>query len=161
MTNDNVEAWQKVIGYVRQDVFLIDGTIAENIAFGVDEHSIDIEKIQDVIKTASLEEFVKELPDGIETHIGERGSKISGGQRQRLGIARALYHGAEVLFFDEATSALDDKTEHEISEAIGELENHNLTMVIIAHRLSSLKYCNKTFEISNGEIRRFNLPSSV
>lgn len=152
LSEENVPSWQKVLGYVRQDVFLVDGTVAENVAFGIKKSEIDQTKLQNAIKIASLGNFVKELSEGIETGIGERGAKISGGQRQRIGIARAIYHGAEVLFFDEATSALDENTEQEITEAIESLHQYNLTMVIIAHRLSSLKYCDKIYRVENGEI---------
>ena len=146
------EAWQKLIGYVRQDVFLIDATISENIAFGVPKNDIDVEKLNEVIQIASLKSFVDEQEHGVDTLVGERGTKISGGQRQRIGIARALYHGAEVLFFDEATSALDEKTEQEITDAIENLSQHHLTIVIIAHRISSLKYCSVIYGIENGGI---------
>ena len=150
LTKETVPAWQKLLGYVRQDVFLIDGTIAENVAFGIAKNKIDHTKLQKAVKIASLDNFLHELPEGIDTNIGERGSKISGGQRQRIGIARAIYHGAEVLFFDEATSALDEKTEKEITDAMETLHQYNLTMVIIAHRLSSLKYCDKIYRVENG-----------
>lgn len=152
LDDQNITAWQKIVGYVRQDVFLVDGSIAENIAFGVEKEQINDAQIQEAIKTASLEEFMDTLPDGVDTQIGERGAKISGGQRQRIGIARAIYHGAQVLFFDEATSALDEKTEKEITEAIKSLKEQKLTMVIIAHRLSSLKYCDKIYRVESGGI---------
>ncbi len=152
LVKNNIAAWQNLLGYVRQDVFLIDGSIAENVAFGVNKEQIDHSKLQETLRIASLHDFVNELPEGVETSIGERGSKISGGQRQRIGIARALYHGAEVLFFDEATSALDEKTEQEITEAIESLNQYNLTMVIIAHRLSSLKYCDKIYRVEAGKL---------
>lgn len=150
LTKENVSEWQHKVGYVRQDVFLIDGSIAENIAFGIEPDKINSAQLQNAIVTASLESFVNEQPEGTNTRIGERGAKISGGQRQRIGIARAIYHGAEILFFDEATSALDEKTEQEITESIEKLNQYNLTMVIIAHRLSSLKYCDKTYRIEKG-----------
>lgn len=143
----NVCSWQKKIGYVRQDVFIIDGTVAENIAFGVSENEIDHAKLKESIERAQLTEVVEQL-GGVYSTIGERGAKISGGQRQRVGIARALYHEAEVLFFDEATSALDSETENEITEAIGSLHNENLTMVIIAHRESTLKFCDRVIKLS-------------
>ncbi len=152
LTKENINAWQNLLGYVRQDVFLIDGSIAENVAFGVKKEDIDYSKLHETLKIASLKDFIEELPEGVDTNIGERGSKVSGGQRQRIGIARALYHGAEVLFFDEATSALDEKTEQEITEAIESLNQYNLTMVIIAHRLSSLKYCDKIYRVEDGGI---------
>jgi len=96
--------------------------------------------------------LLKDLPDGIHSRIGERGSKLSGGQRQRVGIARALYHGAEILLFDEATSALDNQTEKEITDSIALLSDEDITMVIIAHRVSTLKHCSRIVEMENGEI---------
>ncbi len=138
----------KLIGYVRQDVFLIDGSLTENVAFGIPEDEIDQSKVDQVIQKAQLDAVVKELEGGLHGQIGERGNKLSGGQRQRVGIARALYHGAEVLFFDEATSALDTETEEEITQSIRHLQNEKITMVIIAHRPSTLRYCDKIYEVS-------------
>jgi ABC-type multidrug transport system fused ATPase/permease subunit len=135
---------------VKQDIFLIDGTIKENIAFGEDE--IDEVRLMKSIKQASLESFVKSLPDGIETLIGEHGSRLSGGQKQRIGIARSLYRNAEILIFDEATSALDNATEKEVTESIDSLSETNKTIFIIAHRITTLKNCDKIYELKNGEI---------
>lgn len=140
------------VGYVQQQVYLIDGTIAENVGFGLKSAEIDEVKVKKVIKQASLDEFVATLDSGIHTPIGENGTKLSGGQRQRVGIARALYHNAEILFFDEATSALDIKTEEEITEAIDKLSDGNITMFIIAHRMTTLKNCSRIFEIERGII---------
>ena len=137
--NTNVKAWQKKLGYVQQEVYLLDATLAENIAFGIDEKDIDSEKINKVIEQASLTSLVDNLQKGINTMVGERGAQLSGGQRQRVGIARALYFNSEVLFFDEATSALDPQTEIEINESIKKLSHQGLTMVIIAHRETSLE----------------------
>jgi ABC-type bacteriocin/lantibiotic exporter with double-glycine peptidase domain len=148
LTKNNMLSWQKKIGYVRQDVFLIDGTVAENIAFGIASDKVDTSKLNDVINKAQLREVINELSNGVQTNIGERGAKISGGQRQRVGIARALYHDAEILFFDEATSALDTNTEKEITEAVRSLHTENLTMIIIAHRESTLKYCDRIIKLS-------------
>lgn len=147
-----VNAWRKMIGYVQQSVYIIDGSIAENIAFGIAPDKIDFDKIKIAIEAASLTELVEKLPDGMFTKVGERGAQLSGGQRQRLGIARALYSEALVLLFDEATSALDNETEAEITEAIRKLAEQNLTMVIIAHRYSTLKYCNRIIEMEGGKI---------
>ncbi|WP_456460927.1 ABC transporter ATP-binding protein [Reichenbachiella sp.] len=152
INQENIALWQKKIGYVRQDVFLIDGTLLENVAFGIPEEQVDRNKLIQAIDKAQLTEFVNELPEKGNTNIGERGTKISGGQRQRIGIARALYHGAEILFFDEATSALDSETEHEITESIRSLHESKLTMVIIAHRESTLKYCNRIIKLKSGSI---------
>ncbi|HKR05787.1 MAG TPA: ABC transporter ATP-binding protein [Bacteroidia bacterium] len=150
LTVDNIASWRKKIGYVKQDIFMIDGTIRENIAFGEDE--IDEALLVKVIKQASLEEFISSLPDGMNTLIGEHGSRLSGGQKQRIGIARSLYRNAEILIFDEATSALDNVTEQEVTESIASLSETNKTIFIIAHRITTLKNCDKIFELKNGEI---------
>ena len=145
LRESNIRKWQNSIGYVSQSVFIADSTLLENIALGCDSSAIDIERIHSVIELADLTEFVASLPDGIHSRIGEQGSKISGGQRQRIGIARALYKNSEILFFDEATSSLDNKTEENINNAIHNLslKNSSLTIVIIAHRESSLEYCDR------------------
>ena len=145
LNNDNIRKWQNSIGYVSQSVFIADSTLIENIALGCNNEHIDLERIHKVIDLADLTEFVSSLPDGIHSRIGEQGSKISGGQRQRIGIARALYKNSDILFFDEATSSLDNKTEENINNAIQRLshQNSSLTIVIIAHRESSLEYCDR------------------
>ncbi len=145
LRNDNIAKWQNTIGYVSQSVFIADMTLAENIAFGCDANNIDYDRVNKVIELSDLKEFVTSLKDGIHSRIGEQGSCISGGQRQRIGIARALYKGCDVLFFDEATSSLDGKTEENINSAIRRLsnDNHSLTIVVIAHRESSLEYCDR------------------
>jgi ABC-type multidrug transport system fused ATPase/permease subunit len=150
LVRDNMSSWRKKIGYVKQDIFMIDGTIKENIAFGEDE--ADEARLMKVIQQASLEKFVKSLPDGVNTLIGEFGSRLSGGQKQRIGIARSLYRDAEILIFDEATSALDNATEQEVTESIDRLSDTNKTIFIIAHRITTLKNCDKIFELKNGEI---------
>lgn len=143
LDESNIRKWQNSIGYVSQSVFISDGSLVENIAFGCED--IDYNRVNEVIELANLKEFVSSLPQGIDTHIGEQGSKISGGQRQRIGIARALYKSADILLFDEATSSLDTSTEESINNAIGSLANSNrsLTIVVIAHRDSSLEYCDR------------------
>ena len=149
---NNLPSWRKKIGYVSQDVFLIDGSVAENIAFGMPHDELDEAMLNKVIEQASLKEVIDNLENGIHHAIGERGVKLSGGQRQRLGIARALYSGAEILFFDEATSALDSVTEGEITESIRKLSSSDLTMFIIAHRITTLKYCDRIIEMSEGVV---------
>lgn len=148
LEGSNLASWQRKCGYVRQDVFLVDGSLLENVAFGISIDEIDLDQFRRAIKQAQLEDLLESLPEGENTNVGERGARISGGQRQRIGIARALYHGAEVLFFDEATSALDMQTEQEITEAIRSLHQSNLTMVIIAHRETTLKYCDEIIRLS-------------
>lgn len=145
LTDCNIRKWQNAIGYVSQSVFITEGTLAENIAFGCDAEDIDYNRINQAIASADLKEFVDSLEHGIETRIGEQGSRISGGQRQRIGIARALYKGCDILLFDEATSALDNTTEKNINRAIEQLstENKSLTIVVIAHRDSSIEYCDR------------------
>ncbi|MBQ4499225.1 MAG: ABC transporter ATP-binding protein [Alistipes sp.] len=149
LTDKNIRKWQNSIGYVSQNVFIADMTLAENIALGCDADTIDLDRVQRVIELADLREFVASLPDGLNSRIGEQGSRLSGGQRQRIGIARALYKSADVLFFDEATSSLDGRTEENINTAIKRLseEDKTLTIVIIAHRESSLEYCNRVITL--------------
>ena len=145
--------WQNSIGYVSQSTFLTDSTILSNIALGCNEKDVDMAQVEKCIEAASLSEFVASLPKGIHTRIGECGALLSGGQRQRIGIARALYKRANILFFDEATSSLDSATEQSINRAIESLSasNKELTIVVVAHRDSSLDYCDRivTLEKTN------------
>ncbi|HBG87513.1 MAG TPA: hypothetical protein DDW62_08175 [Marinilabiliaceae bacterium] len=127
--------------------------MAENVAFGLKDKEIDQDKLEKALKQARLWDFVQTLPNTIYTKIGERGAKLSDGQRQRVGIARALYAGADVLFFDEATSALDTKTEEEITESIRTLADGKLTLIIIAHRKTTLKYCTRIVKVANGKLQ--------
>ncbi|MGV3586151.1 MAG: ABC transporter ATP-binding protein [Adhaeribacter sp.] len=150
LSNKNLRAWRRMIGYVKQDAFLMNASIKDNITLF--DKAVDEQRLADALEKASLQEFVAALPNGIETPIGDRGSKLSGGQRQRIGIARALYKKTEILIFDEATSALDNTTEKEVNEAIKNLSDTNITILIIAHRYTSLKECNRIFELKNGEI---------
>jgi ABC-type multidrug transport system fused ATPase/permease subunit len=153
LSEKNLKEWWNIVGYVRQEVFIMNTTMLENIAIGEDKNSIDTERVQHAVKLASLEELVSQLPEGLNTKLSERGNNLSGGQKQRIAIARAIYKGAEVLVFDEATSALDTKTEEEITNAIRELGEANLTIIIIAHRYTSLKYCNKIYQLEKGQIK--------
>ena len=153
LDSENSRSWQNRIGYVSQSTFLADSTILENIAFGYDECDIDMARIEAVIEAASLSEFVASLPKGINTRIGECGALLSGGQRQRIGIARALYKQADILFFDEATSSLDNATEQSINRAIEHLSasNKDLTIVVVAHRESSLDYCDRIITLDKND----------
>lgn len=147
---ENYRAWLKNIGYIPQMIFMLDDTIRKNVAFGVPEDNIDETRIWEVLREAQLDEFVKTLPDGLETGIGERGIRLSGGQRQRIGIARALYNNPEVLILDEATSALDNDTEAAIMESINRLHGKK-TLVIIAHRLQTIEKCDLVYRVENGK----------
>lgn len=154
LLEENKNVWRDLIGYVKQSVFIIDGDFYENIAFGVERKKVDEQKLKLAIKSSRLDEVVKRLPKGLHTNIGENGTKLSGGQRQRIAIARALYKDAQILIFDEATSALDNETEKEITEAINSLSSENKTMFIIAHRISTLKNCDRIIELEHGRIIR-------
>ena len=145
LTNENIAMWQNSIGYVSQNVFITDATIAENIAFGLNAADIDYDLVNKVIELADLKPFIDSLAGGVNSRIGELGSRLSGGQRQRIGIARALYKQCNVLLFDEATSSLDQHTENNINNAISRLsaEQKGLTIIVIAHRESSLEYCDR------------------
>ena len=147
----NRRLWQNTIGFVAQAIFLSEGTIAENIAFGIPNNQIDHKKVKKALKLANLEEFVQALKLGVDTKVGERGVQLSGGQRQRIGIARALYNEAEVLFFDEATSSLDGITEKMIMEAVHEFSGKK-TIVMIAHRLKTVEKCDQIFFIDEGKV---------
>jgi len=148
----NLTAWQCNIGYVPQNIYLIDSSIAQNIALGIEENAIEMERVIAAAKLANLHDFVtSELQEGYFTHIGENGIRLSGGQRQRIGIARALYHEPQVLIFDEATSALDNKTELVIMEAIRKFTRQK-TIILIAHRLQTVKDCDVIYVMEKGEI---------
>lgn len=147
----NLRAWQNILGYVPQSIFLIDDTLERNIAFGVPDGLIDRTRLKNAIKMAQLNEVIEQLPQGIQTIVGERGVLLSGGQRQRVGIARVLYHEREILVFDEATAALDNETEHLVTEATKALSGSK-TMIIIAHRLSTIEHCDCIYQIERGRI---------
>jgi HlyD family secretion protein len=152
ITNKTAKKWRNNIGYVSQMPLILDGSIAENIALGIDESNIDLKKLENSTKIAQIDEWIKALPDSYETIVGERGMKISGGQRQRIAIARAFYHNTEYLFFDEATSSLDTITESNIMKTIEEISGMK-TIVMIAHRLNTVKNCNWIYIVSEGKIK--------
>ncbi len=152
----NYESWLAQIGYIPQSIYLVDESIRENIAFGIDADQIDDDRIWKVMEEAQLSEFVRSLPEGLDTKIGDRGVRLSGGQRQRIGIARALYHNPEILVFDEATSALDNDTEAALMEAINSFHGKK-TMVIIAHRLNTIEKCDVIYEVKDGQITATSL----
>ncbi len=147
----DLRSWQNLVGYIPQSIFLIDDTIVRNVAFGVPDELIDLERLNKAIQAAHLTELVEQLPDGIQTVVGERGMRLSGGQRQRIGIARALYHEREVLVLDEATAALDSETESRVTEAIKSLSGTK-TMIIIAHRLTTVQHCDCVYMLDKGRV---------
>jgi ATP-binding cassette, subfamily B, bacterial PglK len=149
--HDRVSAWQRNLGYIPQTIYLADESLRQNIAFGVPEEEIDDEKVIEALELAQLGKLLKNLPEGLDTILGENGTKLSGGQRQRVGIARALYHNPEVLVMDEATSALDNITEKEISGAIENLKGDR-TIIMIAHRLTTVQNCDHLYLMRDGLI---------
>jgi ATP-binding cassette subfamily C protein len=148
---DNPPAWQRQIGYIPQDIYLLDDTIRRNIAFGLVDEAIDEQAVAAALVAAQLDEFIATLPDGLDTVIGNRGIRLSGGQRQRVGIARALYHNPRVLVMDEATSALDNETEREVIAAINRLRGDR-TIIMIAHRLTTVRSCDRLYLLDGGRI---------
>jgi ATP-binding cassette subfamily B protein len=153
VTTANNRLWQSHIAHVPQTIFLADSSIEENIAFGVPKNQIDFERVRQAAKQAQIAQTIESWPEQYETFVGERGVRLSGGQRQRIGIARALYKNADVIIFDEATSALDNETERTVMEAIENLSS-DLTLLIIAHRVTTLKRCTQIIELADGGIRR-------
>jgi ATP-binding cassette, subfamily B, bacterial PglK len=153
ITPGNAAAWQRHIAHVPQSIFLSDATVAENIAFGVPLQQIDQARLETVSRIAQIDEHVRTLPEGYLTPVGERGVRLSGGQRQRIGMARALYKGVDVLVLDEATSALDDATESRLMHALHEMAG-DMTVIMIAHRLTTLKSCDRIVHLERGRIRR-------
>ena len=153
---ENMRGWHDMIGYIPQSIYLMDDTIRNNVAFGIDENDILDSQIWKALEEAQIAQFIRELPGGLDAEIGDRGVKISGGQRQRIGIARALYHNPEVLVFDEATSALDNETEAALMEAIEGLKGKR-TMLIIAHRLQTIQNCDVVYEVKDGRVEKRDL----
>ena len=149
--HQNLRNWQNQIGYVPQAIYLTDDTLRRNVAFGLNDENIDDDLVREAIHLAQLQEFVSTLPDGLETVVGERGVRLSGGQRQRIGIARALYHKPSVLVLDEATSSLDTPTEHGVMQAVQALQGSK-TVIIVAHRLSTVEYCDRLYRIEDSRI---------
>ncbi len=150
---DNYRSFLRNVGYIPQMIFMLDDTIRNNVAFGIAPEEQDEGRIWEALREAALDDFVRSLPEGLDTSIGERGIRISGGQRQRIGIARALYEDPEVLILDEATSALDNETESLIMESIGRFMGRK-TLVIIAHRLQTIEKCDMVYRVENGKISR-------
>lgn len=152
ISDGNLRQWQASLGYVPQDIFLADATVAENIALGIPKAKINHRKVEQCARMAQVHEFImNQMPQQYETDVGERGIRLSGGQRQRIGIARALYHDPAILVFDEATSALDNATEKAVIAAVNALSNDK-TIIIIAHRLSTVEKCDQIVLLEQGRI---------
>lgn len=151
LNSSNRRSWQKIIAHVPQNIYLADGTIAENIAFGIPPALIDMQRVKIAAEQAQLIDFINSRPEGFDLFVGERGVRLSGGQRQRIGIARALYKQASVLIFDEATSALDSETEKAVMSSIEKLKR-DLTVLIIAHRITTLQSCDSIIQIEKGKL---------
>jgi ATP-binding cassette subfamily B protein len=150
---ERLAAWRATIAHVPQSIYLVDSTIAENIAFGVPLQHIDLARVQQAAAQAQIASFIEGSSQGYDSFVGERGIRLSGGQRQRIGIARAIYKQARVLVFDEATSALDTDTEAAVMEAIDGL-SRDITLVMIAHRLSTISRCDRVIELWHGMVKR-------
>lgn len=156
----NINKWQKNIGYVPQNIYLIDDTLRKNIAFGVAEDKIKDDLVINAIKLANLTDFIESIEEGLDMMVGERGVKLSGGQLQRIGIARALYNNPSILILDEATSALDTDTESHVMKSITEMKGKR-TIIIIAHRLTTVQRCDYLYELSNGKIKQQGTPNDI
>ena len=149
--SNSIRTWRQQTGYVPQSIYIMDDTLERNIAFGVSTESIDPDKLQKAIDLSQLNEVIERLPEGTKTRMGERGARLSGGEAQRVGIARALYNDPPVLVLDEATAALDNETEHEINLAIDHLSGEK-TLIIIAHRLSTVRRCDNLIMLREGTV---------
>ncbi|MDO9264991.1 MAG: ABC transporter ATP-binding protein [Desulfosalsimonadaceae bacterium] len=160
LNEECVGSWMKMIGYIPQSAYILDGTLAENIAFGLKAKEINHQRVLKCCEMAAMNDFINKLPEGLNTQLGDRGVKLSGGQQQRVSIARALYNDPEVIIFDEATSSLDTKSERDIQQTIYSLKGR-LTIVIIAHRLSTVEGCDEIIWLENGRIRQTGKPDDI
>jgi ATP-binding cassette, subfamily B, bacterial PglK len=158
--SDAIDAWRSNVAYLPQHVFLIDSSLKENIALGVDENDIDMQKIMSALEKSQLAEMMENMPNGVETIIGENGVKLSGGQRQRIALARAFYHDKSVLIMDESTSSLDNETESEIINEI-QLLKGSKTMIVIAHRISTILNCDKVYKMEKGSLVYLGDPKNI
>jgi len=152
---DNLDKWYRIIGYVPQNIYLTDDTLKRNIAFGVSDDKIDNIRLQEVIKMSNINKFIFSLPKGLDTTLGERGIRLSGGQLQRIGIARALYRNPKILVLDEATSSLDVENEKDIINTLDHLKGE-ITVIVVSHRFSATKNCDKLFLVKNKNIELIN-----
>jgi ABC-type multidrug transport system fused ATPase/permease subunit len=153
LCKETIDSWQSKIAHVPQNIFLSDTSFLENIAFGVDPQKINLEKVKLAAKKSQCHDFIMKLEKGYDEIVGERGAKLSGGQIQRLGLARALYKNAEVIIFDEATNSLDYETEKLIIKELNHLDR-DLTVIIVAHRLNTLENCDLILEIKDGHVNK-------
>ncbi len=151
ISGNRLRAWQRSIAHVPQSIYLADTTLAENIAFGVPPEAIDLDRVRQAARQAQIADFIESSLEGYQAYVGEHGIRLSGGQRQRIGIARALYKQASVLVFDEATSALDNATEQSVMDAIEGLSS-GLTILLIAHRLTTVRRCDTIVELEHGQV---------
>jgi ATP-binding cassette, subfamily B, bacterial PglK len=158
--SERLSGWQAAVAHVPQSIYLADSSIAENIAFGVPRHAIDMARVKQAAEQAQIAAFIESSPEGYASFVGERGIRLSGGQRQRIGIARALYKQARVIVLDEATSALDTSTEEAVMEAVEGL-SRDLTMVMIAHRLSTVQRCDRVVRLARGVVVASGPPSLI
>jgi ATP-binding cassette, subfamily B, bacterial PglK len=148
---ESLPEWQKRLGVVSQNIFLLDDTLRRNIAFGLRDEDIDEDALSEAVQMAQLQDYVDALPDGLDSRVGERGVKLSGGQRQRVAIARAFYRRPDVIVFDEGTSALDNVTEANLVRAL-QLTERTRTIILVAHRLSTVRDCDTVFYLDDGQI---------
>ncbi len=160
LTRDLLPQWLDITGYVPQSPYIYDGTLAENIAFGMEKSEIDRDRVFKCCTMASMDDFIHDLPDSIDSFIGERGVKLLGGQQQRVAIARALYKQPEVMIFDEATSSLDTKSEKAIQKTIYSFKGKQ-TLIIIAHRLSTVEDCDKLIWLEKGRVKMTGRPEEI
>ena len=150
---ENVRGWQRNIGFVPQNVYLLDDTIRRNVAFGVQDHDIDDGQVWRALRAAQIDDLIRSLPGGLDAVVGERGDRISGGERQRLGIARALYRNPQVLVIDEGTANLDNETEAAIVSSLAGLRGEK-TIIVVAHRLALVTRCDQVYYLRNGRLLR-------
>ena len=151
VSSSNTTSWQALISHVSQDIFILEKSVAHNIAFGVPDHDIDMSRVRRAAKQAQLSSFIEALPNKYDSNMGERGAKLSGGQKQRLGIARAYYRDAKLIVFDEITNALDSQTEMEVLSAIYEMPE-TVTVIIITHKPDTLKNCSKIIKLLDSSL---------
>jgi ABC-type multidrug transport system fused ATPase/permease subunit len=157
---EDLRGWQNLVGYVPQSIFLTDDSLRRNVAFGLADSQIDETAIWRAVNAAQLGSYIKSLPEGLDTMVGERGVRLSGGQLQRVGIARALYHDPQILVLDEATSSLDTETERSVMDAVHALHGRK-TVLIVAHRLSTVQHCDYLYRLDDGRITGRGVPAIV